>query len=133
MNTRCLTFAAALLLAATPLRALAQTSAPTPTASAPATQAPLPGPPLLTPEQKRDNADITAAPESRAERAVTPQLTLPLGKKASPAPASPGAIRNNKAPVAGGIDDDAARCEAVSGKQARLICLDRAARNAKPR
>ena len=127
------TFAAALMLAAAPMGVLAQASSPASMAAVPATPAPLPGPRLLTPEQKRDNADLTAAPESRSERTVAPQLTLPLGKKAPPAPASPNAIRHNKAPAAAGIDDAAARCEALSGKQARLICLDRAARDAKPR
>ena len=134
MKTCCLTFAAAMLLAASPMAVLSQASAPAPMAAASATPATLPGPRLLTPEQKRDNADITAAPESRTERAVTPQLTLPLGKKsAPPAPLSPGAMRNSKAPAAGGIDDAAARCDTLSGKQARLICLDHAARDAKPR
>lgn len=134
MKTCCVTFATALLLAATPMVVLAQATAPTPPGAASATPAPLPGPRLLTPEQKRDNADITAAPESRTDRAVAPQLTLPLGKKAPPlTPVNPGGMRNSKAPAAGGIDDAAARCEAVSGKQERLICRDRAARDAKPR
>ena len=133
MKSCCLSFAA-LWLAASPLGVLAQPSAPAPMVAASATPAPLPGPRLLTPEQKRDNADLTAAPESRAERAVTPQVTLPLGKNAPPlTPPRPAAIRNHKATAAGDIDDAAARCEAVSGKQARLVCLDRAARNAKPR
>ena len=134
MKTCCLTFAAALLMAAAPMGVLAQASAPASTTAVPPTAATLPGPRLLTPEQKRANADVTASPESRTERAVTPQLTLPLGKKAAPlAPASTGAMLNNKAPAAGGIDDAAARCDTLSSKQARLICLDRAARDAKPR
>ena len=61
MKTCCVTFATALLLAATPMVVLAQATAPTPPGAASATPAPLPGPRLLTPEQKRDNADITAA------------------------------------------------------------------------
>ncbi len=114
-------------------------SLPEPAASAPAAAASAPpfktiGPRLLTPEQKRDNAELTAAPESRPGRAVTPQLTIPLGRKAAQAAGGPATVRGSKPPSASGdVDDAAARCEALSNKQARLVCLDRAARDTKAR
>ena len=132
MMTRYRNLTATIALLALPLLSQAQSQAPS-TAPVPAAIASAPplktiGPRLLTPEQKRDNAELTAAPESRPDRAVTPQLTIPLGRKAAPA-----AVRGSKAPASGGVDDAAARCEALSGKQARLICLDRAARDTKAR
>ena len=139
MNARYPFIAITLAWLAAPLPAHAQPTASDATASAPATVASAPplktiGPRLLTPEQKRDNADLTAAPESRPDRAVTPQLTIPLGRKAAPAAGGPAAVRGSKPPSAsGGVDDAAARCDALSNKQARLVCLDRAARDTKAR
>ncbi len=112
-------------------------TAPEPVASAPAPAASAPplktiGPRLLTPEQKRDNAELTAAPESRPDRAVAPQLTIPLGRKATQAAGGPATVRGSKPPSASGaVDDAAARCDALSNKQSRLVCLDRAARDTK--
>ena len=132
MNTRYRNLTATIALLALPLlsqaQSQAQSTAPVPAAIASAPPLKTIGPRLLTPEQKRDNAELTAAPESRPDRAVTPQLTIPLGRKAAPT-----AVRGSKAPASGGVDDAAARCEALSGKQARLICLDRAARDTKAR
>jgi len=115
-----------------PAQAQPEASAPAPVASAPPLKTI--GPRLLTPEQKRDNAELTAAPESRPDRAVTPQLTIPLGRKAAQAAGGPATVRGSKPPSASGVvDDAAARCEALSSKQARLVCLDRAARDTKAR
>ena len=137
MNTRYRNLTATIALLALPLlsqaQSQAQSTAPVPAAIASAPPLKTIGPRLLTPEQKRDNAELTAAPESRPDRAVTPQLTIPLGRKAAPATGGPAAVRGSKAPASGGVDDAAARCEALSGKQARLICLDRAARDTKAR
>lgn len=128
---------ATLALLALPLSGQVQSQVPV-AAPAPAVAASAPplktiGPRLLTPEQKRENAELTAAPESRPDRAVTPQLTIPLGRKPAPSTGSPGAVRGSKAASSGGVNDAAARCEASSSKQARLLCLDRAARDTKPR
>ena len=139
MNARYTFIAITLAWLAVPLPAHAQPTASDATASAPATVASAPplktiGPRLLTTEQKRDNADLTAAPESRPDRAVTPQLTIPLGRKAAPSTSGPAAVRGSKPPSASGeVDDAAARCDALSNKQARLVCLDRAARDTKAR
>jgi len=124
------------LLALPPLgQAQSQVPAATPAPAVVASAPPLKtiGPRLLTPEQKRDNAELTAAPESRPDRAVTPQLTIPLGRKTGPAIGGADAVRGSRAASSGDVNDAAARCEATSSKQARLLCLDRAARDTKPR
>ena len=128
---------ATLALLALPLWGQAQSQMPA-AAPAPAVVASAPplktiGPRLLTPEQKRDNAELTAAPESRPDRAVTPQLTIPLGRKAGSATGGPATVRGSKAASSGDVNDATARCDASSSKQARLLCLDRAARDTKAR
>jgi hypothetical protein len=89
-----------------------------------------PGPRLLTPAESRNSATIPG--DERAERPVTPQLSIPLGKT-PPAPlaapksrTAPGPSRNPSPAVADG--DEAARCEAERGEQVRAKCRDRAVR-----
>jgi hypothetical protein len=133
MKLRCLPLAAALTLGALTFGALAQVSTPPlSAASAPTTKAKT-GPRLLTPEESRESG--TAAGDLRPERQVTPQVSIPLGKKPPPPTrpkASSGTAPRNGA-AAGGINDAAARCEAQVDKQARATCRDKLARETRAR
>ena len=101
--------------------------------AAPAPAAPAPGPRLMTPEQKRDEADSA---DLRTERAVKPQISIPLGRKAA-APSPPGkpitrVLNRGSTPAGGGIDDAAARCEAQPDTL-RAQCRDKLSRENGPR
>lgn len=133
---RALATAAALALSTAQPTAFAQASAPAPqraaSASAAAASAPAAGPRLLTPEQKRSRADQTAAPDLVPERAVIPQVSIPLGTKSAPArPVVTGSKKYPAAKVGGDIDDGAARCLAEASDAARAACMDKA--SGKPR
>lgn len=121
MTTRCLPLAAALTLAVSIFGAAAQpASAPVlPGASAPVTGKPAPRP--LSPSELRESA--TPPGDLRPENPVTPQLSIPLGKKPVLAP-EPRAQRRigSASAVAGGIDDASARCEAQASDAARAAC-----------
>ena len=132
---RALATAAALALSTAQPTAFAQASAPAPqraasasaSASAAAASAPAAGPRLLTPEQKRSRADQTAAPDLVPERAVIPQVSIPLGTKSAPArPVVTGSKKYPAAKVGGDIDDGAARCLAEASDAARAACMDKA-------
>ena len=110
MKTFCLPLAAALLaVAAWPASAQMAASAP---------------PRVLSPTEMRDNA--TPPGELRPEHPVTPQVRIPLARKppAPLTPPQPAAPRPVSAASAGGIDDEAARCEALRGEQVRAKCRD---------
>ncbi len=98
-------------------------AAPANKASAPATRA---VPRLMTSQERRDNADATAASSLRDERPVAPQLSIPLGRNtAQPPTANPALPRRTAAvPAAGGgrINDGAARCEALAAEEDRRAC-----------
>ena len=100
--------------------------------AAPAPARPAPGPRLLTPEQKRD--DAAPAGDLRPERPVEPQISIPLGKKTGAAPGKPAArvLNRGKTPADGGIDDAAARCEAQPDAL-RAQCRDKLSRENGPR
>jgi hypothetical protein len=103
---------ATLATATVPLLVQAQASAPaTPT-----------GPRLLSPAEKRDNADAAASPDFRQERPVVPQLSVPLGRT-PPAP-NPSASRPRSGAAAppGHVGDAAARCESMIGDLERAAC-----------
>ena len=103
---------ASLATAMVPLLVQAQASAPpTPT-----------GPRLLSPAEKRDNADAAASPDLRPERPVVPQLSVPLGRT-PPAPTpSASRPRTGAATPPGHIGDAAARCESLPGDLERATC-----------
>ena len=104
--------------------AQAQPTPPAPTASAPAGK---PGPRLLTPEEKRDNA--SPADQARPEGTVTPQIKIPLGDQPV-APAKPDRSRDSssrRSPPAA-IDDAVARCSALVEAAERERCLERQSR-----
>ena len=91
------------------------------------------GPRLLTPAESRDSATVPG--DLRPERRVTPQISVPLGKRA-PAPNEPASRPGRAAAAvlpAGDIDDAAARCEAQRGEQVRAKCRDELARQGRAR
>ena len=131
MNIDCLPVVVALAFAASPLLATAQPNAPAPLPAASSPPALKPGPRLLTPEEKRDNA---TAPDLRIERQVTPQLTIPLGRKPVPIkPSEQGAARTGARAPPGAVNDAAARCDALADAQERAACRERSAADTKPR
>ncbi|MEP7299122.1 MAG: hypothetical protein ABI702_23305 [Burkholderiales bacterium] len=122
---------AALLSAVLPFATLAQAPAPPGAASAAATASmPSSGPRLLTPAEKRDNADVAAAPDLRPDRSVVPQISIPLGRK--PAEPRPKPLARKPAAAPGQIGDAAARCEALSGDLERAACRKKLARSRAP-
>jgi hypothetical protein len=76
-----------LVASALPLALSAQTAASSAASAASAPSAPstLKGPRLLTPKEKRDNAEAAASPDLRPDRPVVPQIRIPLGRKPAPA------------------------------------------------
>ena len=125
-------FCAVLAWAAVPLAASGQASAPAPesAASASSPAAPRTGPRLLTPAEKRDSA--TAPGDLRPERRVTPQISVPLGRRQPIESEAPGRARTRASPPApNGVDDAVARCEAQRGEQVRAKCRDELARQAR--
>ena len=130
MKIRCLPLAAVITLFASSFAVQAQAAAPAPiqaASAAPATAAKT-GPRLLTPTQSRDSA--TTAGDVRPERRVTPQVSIPLGKKPTPAtqPKRPPGSAHTGGAAAGGINDGAARCEALVDEQERAKCHDELSR-----
>jgi hypothetical protein len=124
MKTPCLFLAALLAIALSPSAAMAQASAPAPSSAASTPRAAKPGPRALTATELRNEA--TQPGDLRPERAVTPQVRIPLGKTAPMRMKSETrAMRRGNATPAGGVDDAAARCEAQSGEHERANCRDR--------
>ena len=105
--------------------AVAQTSAPAPNSGASAPRPAKPPPRLLTPAELRDSASSPA--DEPPAGAVTPQISIPLGKK----PAPPLKPYSRAAAAPGGIDDAAARCEAQASEPARAECRDKLTRAAR--
>jgi hypothetical protein len=124
MKNLCLPVMAAMLLAWSPLRTLAQPAATreAPVASAPRVSKPAPRP--LTAAEQRESATIKG--ELRPEGPPTTQLSIPLGKGADK-PSSPTAKRGKSNGTAGGIDDSVARCNAEVDENERAKCRDRLA------
>lgn len=124
MKTRCLPLAAVLAVALSPFAAMAQASAPAPLPAASTPRASKPGPRSLTPTELRDSASQPG--DLRPERAVTPQVRIPLGKTPPTQMKSESrALRRGNATSTGSVDEAAARCDAQSGEQARATCRER--------
>jgi hypothetical protein len=130
MKTCCLPFAAALLLAVNALPATAQTSASAPLPAASSSLPVKSGPRLLTPTEMHDNASPPG--ELRPEHPVTPQISIPLGKR-PPAPLKSPSRAPLPGNAASAVDDEVARCEAQRGEQVRAKCRDELARQARIR
>lgn len=125
-------FALALLALTLPASAAAP-AASAPAASAPAASAPAAVPSVAppqtrpekrpaTPEEKRDSA--TEPGELRPESRVIPQLEVPL-KPSGPGKATYVAPQRGQPAQHGGVDDSAARCNAIADAAARKECLDK--------
>jgi len=130
MKACCLPFAAALLLAATTLPAMAQTSASAPLPAASPARPLKAGPRLPTPTEMSDSSLPPGA--LRPEHPVTPQVSIPLGQKrvAPLKPPSRAPLPDN---AASAIEDEVARCESQRGEQVRAKCRDELARQARIR
>ena len=122
---------AALALALALPAAMAQTGVSSPAAVASAPRAAKPSPRPLTPAELRDSGSSEA--NDRPVGAVTPQISIPLGKKPAP-PSMPysRAARPDAGAASGGINDSAARCEAQASEQARAACREKLTRARKP-
>ena len=132
MKIHHLSLVAALALASSHTAGLAQSGAPAAVPGASAPVAAKPGPTIPTPAQMRDSA--FPPDELQPQGPVIPQLSFPLGKKAS-GQAQPMVLPSRPAAAAsaGGIDDAVARCEAQVSEQARASCRARLAREAPSR
>lgn len=129
------TLVAALLLTLGTAGAFAQSSLPAPLpgrpasgASAPAATAPN-GPRLRSPSETGNRA--TAPGELRPERPVAPQISIPLGKKLPPPTRREERAVRHGQPVAGAVDDAAARCESQTDERIRAACRVKPTREAK--
>ena len=128
MTTRCLPLAAALTLAVSLFNAAAQPAA---TAAAPAASAPTADKAVarpLGPTALRESASPPG--DLRPEDPVKPQISIPFGEKPvqalAPEPRAQRRIGSTSG-VAGGINDDSARCEAEVGNAERAACRTRLA------
>ena len=130
MNICHLPLLAALLPAVLSLPTMAQTPPPVAASAAASANLPSSGPRLLSPAEKRDNADAAAAPDLRPDRAVVPQISIPLGRKPAEPLTKPSA-RKPAAPPAQ-IGDGAARCEALAGDLERAACRKKLAQSRAP-
>ena len=122
MKLRCLSLSAMLLMAV-PVWA-AETRAPVAAPRASAPTAVKPGPRLMSPAEM--NANASPPGDLRPENPVTPQIVIPLRGDQPTAPTKPEK-RNAKGvrPAStGGVNDAAARCEALSDAAARAACRE---------
>ena len=108
-----------------------------PAASAPAVSA-TPSPsqgPVRRPPAAKPPPPLGTDPSTQPGlgQPVTPQVRIPLGKKAAPAIAGPGPRPTGNAASSPVTGDAAARCEAMRGEQIRLKCLDQLARESNRR
>ena len=124
MKINCTPLAAALAFALTLPAATAQTSVTGPVPGASAPRPAKPPPRSLTPAELRDSASSPA--DEPPAGAVTPQISIPLGKKpVLPLKPYSRAARRDAPAAPGGIDDAAARCEAQASESARAECRDK--------
>ncbi|MFM9917653.1 MAG: hypothetical protein ACKVOX_17775 [Rhizobacter sp.] len=127
MKLPCLSPTVALVLILSALTATAETRAPAPAARASAPAAVTPGPRLMSPAEMNQNASPPG--ELRPENAVTPQIVIPLRNQRAvqPKPEKRN-LKGVKPATAGGVNDAAARCEALPDAAARAACRDSARR-----
>lgn len=132
MKTLCMHFVTAALAALVAAPIYAATTGPAAPAAATATSASAVLPAVsapakpqkrpATPEEKRDSG--TEPGELRPESRVIPQINVPLNPSGAGKPAYVRPARGKAAP-SGGVDDSAARCNAIENPQARKECLDK--------
>jgi hypothetical protein len=89
--------------------------------------------PTTAPRQRSlaEAANRATAPGSlQPERPVTRQITVPLGRTApAPPPAESATARRGQPRAGSGVDDAAARCDAVLDVKQRAACRARAQRD----
>jgi hypothetical protein len=124
MRVRSLSLALACAASVAVLTANAQQPEPAPprAASAPPTTKTVPR--SMSPAEKGESAAPIG--DLRPERPVTPQINVPLGKKPAALQKPTTRPAPTRSPAAtGGIDDDAARCEAQAADPMRAKCRDK--------
>lgn len=127
MHVRCLLLTTGLALVVAALPAAAETRVPAPAARASAPVAVKPGPRLMSPAEMNQNASPPG--ELRPENAVTPQIVIPLRNQSAVPPKPDKRNQNPLKPAAtGGVNDAAARCEALTDAAARAACRESAKR-----
>lgn len=131
MKITWMTFSAAAVVAcAGPMGASAQSPAATAASSA-APETSKNGPRLLSPNESRN---IGAAPgELRPERPVTPQISVPLGRRDRVLRDEQRRDARGRGDAGVNPGDAAARCEAQRGEQVRAKCRDDLARQERTR
>ena len=111
----------------------AQGSASAPARAASAAPAAQTGPRVFTPEEKRYKSSDTAAPDLVPDRAVIPQVSIPLTAKSTPQKPVVTSSRKYSPPTTGGgVNDAAARCMAEASDAARAVCQDKARKSKSP-
>jgi len=125
MNIRHFPLLIGLMTMALPLASSAQASAPEASASRPPAS-PQIGPRLLTPAERRDNANAAGSPDVRPDRPVVPQISIPFGKNPPPVRPSSSAPRAATRAPSGGVADAAARCDSEPSDEERAACRKRA-------
>ena len=115
----------------------AQASAPSALPDLPASAASTPstartGPRMRSPAETGNGA--TAPGDLRPERPVTPQISIPFGKKpAPPTKREERVVQRGNPAATGGVDEAAARCESQIDPGVRASCRAKMAREAKGR
>lgn len=126
MKIRCLPLSAALALAVSALAASAETRPPVPAANASAPTVVKSGPRLVSPVEMNQNASPPG--ELRPENPVTPQIVIPLRNQSAVQPLpDKRALKAAKSTPTGGVNDAAARCEALTDAAARAACRNKVA------
>ena len=111
----------------------AQGGASAPARAASAAPAAQTGPRVFTPEEKRYKSSDTAAPDLVPDRAVIPQVSIPLATKSTPQKPVVTSSRKYSPPTTGGgVNDAAARCMAEASDAARAVCQDKARKSKSP-
>lgn len=132
MNIRRLPLTAALALAVAAVAASAETRPPVPAANASAPTVVKSGPRLVSPVEMNQNASPPG--ELRPENPVTPQIVIPLRNQSAVQPPPDKRVpKAAKSTPTGGVNDAAARCEALSDAAARAACRDKVPPATSPR
>ena len=130
MKSTWMTFSAAVVASTMGMGVSAQT-ATSPGASSPALAGSKTGPRLLSPNESRDIG--TSPGDLRPERPVTPQISVPLGRRDRSERDAQRRDARGRGDAATTPGDAVARCEAQRGEQVRAKCRDDLARQERTR
>jgi hypothetical protein len=123
MKLHHLPLATAVLIAALSPSAWAQGNAQPAAPAASVAKETKPAPRVVTNSEQREASATPGA--LRPDPKVAPQVSIPLVATPVGAAKKPFTGRSGNAPVTGGIDDSAARCEAESTAQQREQCRNK--------